>query len=157
MTETATPPVDAQPALEQLPQPVETRHTTRWVITSAVIVAVVAGGYVAWTQSTPTSPAAATRTCDPDMVTVHPTADSGVALFITAPGPNFVQVDVRDAFNHRRLFQQVPPRSSRAEFALWGDFMYRYRQIDVNLRTGGTCTVAESVLNELNRAHGWGR
>jgi len=91
------------------------------------------------------------------MVIVRPTTDHGVALEVTAPGPNFVQVDVSDAFNHRRLFQQVTPKGGGAEFALWGDYMFRYKRIDVALRNGGTCTVSDGVLDELNRAHGWTR
>ena len=93
--------------------------------------------------------------CAPGVVRVAPTTESGVALFVTSPAPNLVQVDVWDAFRHRRLYQQVTAKGSGAEFAMWGDFMYRYRQIDVTLRNGGVCSVSSDVLSELNRAHGW--
>ena len=130
-----------------------------WLLVAAAVVILVAVGFLAYPAlvSRPVATVQLTGApiCDPGSVRVSPTAESGVALFVTAPGPNFVQIDVRDAFNHRRLFQQVTAKSSGAEFAMWGDHMFSYRQIDVKLRNGGTCTVGDSVLSELNRAHGW--
>jgi hypothetical protein len=88
------------------------------------------------------------------MVTVNSMTRNGVSLDVTAPGPNFVQVDVWNGSEHRRDFQQVAPRGSGASFAMW-DFYYKFDQININLRNGGLCAVPQGVLDELNRAHGW--
>jgi hypothetical protein len=121
----------------------------------AIVAAVV---MLSSTHTTPvtaeTAPSA--RLCDPDLVTVHSMTHNGVALGVTAPGPNVVQIDVWNSFEHRRYFQQVTLRNSGASFAMW-DFTYKFQRIDVELKTGGTCTVPAGVLDELNRANGWTR
>jgi hypothetical protein len=124
------------------------------VVTAAVIFTGI-GFLIYPAQPAQAAQLASSGTCAPGVVRVAPTTESGVALFVSSPAPNLVQVDVWDAFRHRRLYQQVTAKGSGAEFAMWGDYMYRYRQIDVTLRNGGVCSVSSDVLAELNSAHGW--
>lgn len=139
--------------------PTSPRSKSRvWLLLIAGILMFGAAGWLAYPLVLrPDTPVqlASTSFCTPGSVRVYPTTDSGVALFVDSPAPNLVQVDVWDAFHHRRLYQQVTLKGSGAQFAMWGDFMYRYRRIDVTLRNGGTCTVSAEVLSDLNHAHGW--
>jgi hypothetical protein len=165
MTQTAPPlPPAAPQQLVEPPSPAPKRRVcTRWVAIGVVIAALAAAGWVfrepvTWAitshNHTTGDASAATRVCDSDTVTVRSMAFNGVSIDVTAPGPNFVQVDVRNGFGHRRMFQQVTPNGSGASFAMW-DFPYKFDQIDIDLRNGGPCTVPRDVLVELNRADGW--
>jgi hypothetical protein len=164
MTGTAPPllPASPQQPVEPPPPAPKRRVATWWVAIGVVVAGLVATVWVfrepiTWavtSHSYATETPSTTRMCDSDMVTVHSMTHNGVSLGVTAPGPNFVQVDVWNSFEHRRDFQQVTLKGSGASFAMW-DFSYKFDKIDIDLRTGGSCTVPQGVLAELNRADGW--
>ena len=165
MTETALPlpPAGPQQPVEPPPPAPKRRISARWVAIGVVIAGLAVAGWVfrepvTWAitshNQTNGDASAATRSCDSDAVTVRSMALNGVSIDVTAPGPNFVQVDVRNGFGHRRMFQQVTSNDSGASFVMW-DFPSKFDQIDIDLRNGGLCTVPRDVLAELNRADGW--
>lgn len=158
----APPLVGPQPPVEPQP-PAPKRHVAARVAAAVGVAAVLAGaGFFAHQHLTGTGTAATAEAatsmpaCDPNLVTVHPVTHNGVALGVTASGPNVVQIDVWNTFEHRRYFQQVTARGDGASFAMW-DFRYTFDRIDVTLKTGGTCTVTAGILDELNRVNGWTR
>jgi hypothetical protein len=159
MTGTAPPllPVAPESPAEPPPRAPKQRVSTRSVAIGVVVAGLAATVGVTWAVTSPNHTTAAapttTRMCDSDMVTVSGMTDNGVSLGVTAPGPNFVQVDVWNGTNHRRDFQQVPPKDSSASFAMW-DVSGEFERIDIELRNGGPCTVPQGVLDELNRADG---
>ena len=165
MTETALPlpPAGPHQPVEPPPPAPKRRVSARWVAIGVVIAGLAAAGWVfrepvTWAitshNQTNGDASAATRSCDSDTVTVRSMALNGVSIDVTAPGPNLVQVDVRNGFGHRRMFQQVTSNDSGASFVMW-DFPSKFDQIDIDLRNGGLCTVPRDVLAELNRADGW--
>lgn len=59
---------------------------------------------------------AAAIICGPN-VSTHPDGRDGVAVYVDAPGPDVITVDVTDGHSrHHKLIQQVPARSGGAEF-----------------------------------------
>lgn len=88
--------------------------------------------------------------CDPATVTIHPMSLDGVSLRVAVPGPDRVQIDVWDTFEHRRLSQQVSIRGGGADFALWS-FNGDFERIEVASKSGGTCEISQGVLDELNQ------
>lgn len=129
-----------------------------WILIAALLLSAV--GVIAYmTRETQAVTVAQTsngvKLCDPGAVEVYPTTESGVTLFVHSVAPNVLTVDVWDAFNHRRLTQQVTLKGEGARFSMWGDFMFRYRRIEVTAQHGGVCTVSADVINRLNKAQGW--
>src|SRR5882724_9505395 len=130
MTETALPlpPAGPQQPVEPPPPAPKRRISARWVAIGVVIAGLAVAGWVfrepvTWAitshNQTNGDASAATRSCDSDAVTVRSMALNGVSIDVTAPGPNFVQVDVRNGFGHRRMFQQVTSNDSGASFVMW--------------------------------------
>jgi hypothetical protein len=165
MTETAPP---LSPAVPQ--QPVEPpastpkrRFSSRWVAIGVVVAGLVATVWIfrepltraitSHNATTADAPGATLR-CDSGLVAVHSMTHDGVTINVTAPGPNVVQVDVWNSYEHRRDVQQVTLKDSGASFAMW-DFPGTFDRIDIDARSGGLCSIPRGVLDELNRANGW--
>jgi len=149
-------------------QPTQRRlHPLVWAMLLAAALSLLTGAlatavHLGWVdnplqRTAPEPVATSAPVCDPGMVIVRPTTINGVSLEVDGQGSRMVQIDVWSSGSHRRLYQQTPGGAG-AQFALWGDHMYSYSRIDVRLMfDGSTCTVSDSVIDELNRAHGWRR
>jgi len=130
MTTTAPP---LPPIIPRQPIPVPSRSplVRNWTIITAVVLLAVAALAVAnstvTTNSVAETPKPTDRTmCDPGRAIAYPNGDNGAAVYVNAPGPDVVTVDViADGGYDFRLVQQVTKRSSGAQFDFgntWGTY-----------------------------------
>lgn len=156
MTDVLPPPAltipEPAPVDPPLAEP-KRRHLSTGLLAAAIVVSAVAAGGFLFTLRpvlAPTTSAAGSQFCDPGMVTAHAMTHDGVALSITAPGPDVVTVDVYNSPEHRRMFQQVTRKGAGATFALWDFSSGHFDRIDVTTKTGMFCTVGKGDLDKLN-------
>src|SRR5882757_9665240 len=137
MTATALPPA--------LPLPTRSPSTRTWVIITtiallAVAALAVANATVATNNATEAPRLAAPTVCDPSTATAYPNGRTGVAVYVNAPGPDVVTVNVAGGHDYAfRLVQQVPKRYGGARFDFgntWGT-----HTISVTTNHLGTCQI----------------
>ena len=137
MTETApplSPAVPQQPVEPPAPTP-KWRFSSRWVAIGVVAAGLVATVWIfrepltraitSHNATTADAPGATLR-CDSGLVAVHSMTHDGVTINVTAPGPNVVQVDVWNSYEHRRDAQQRPVRAAAEQ--LGGSSGRRHRR-----------------------------
>jgi hypothetical protein len=135
------------------PEPVAKSRRWMWtiptVVATVVVVGVVLGHVAPIPHNTPTTGICGT------WLTVRPTTFNGIALDVDVPGPTTVTVDIWGSFEHRRLFQQVTKNSPGADFMAW-NFEYKIKTVEVSLKNGTHCYVADDTIRQLNTANGNG-
>jgi hypothetical protein len=120
------------------------------ILLSAAALAVLALPIVAIEATPKPQPVlTASTTCDSHVARAYPDGRDGTAVYVAAPGPDVVTVDINGATytktDHRRLSQQVTKRGSGAYFDFAQLFGFKADSINVITR-GWSCSITPPVV-----------